>query len=42
VVALSLASPAAAQTTNGEWRSYSGDAGSTKYAPLDQINRTNV
>jgi quinoprotein glucose dehydrogenase len=33
---------AAAQTENGEWRSYSGDPGSTKYAPLDQINRTNV
>ena len=27
---------------NGEWRSYNGDAGSTKYAPLDQINRDNV
>jgi quinoprotein glucose dehydrogenase len=33
---------AAAQTGNGEWRSYSGDAGSTKYSPLDQIDRTNV
>ena len=33
---------AAAQTDNGEWRSHSGDPGSTKYAPLDQINRTNV
>ena len=27
---------------NGEWRSYGGDAGSTKYSPLDQINRDNV
>ncbi len=26
----------------GEWRFYGGDAGSTKYAPLDQINRDNV
>ncbi len=26
----------------GEWRYYGGDAGSTKYAPLDQINRDNV
>ena len=26
----------------GEWRSYGGDAGSTKYSPLDQINRTNA
>jgi quinoprotein glucose dehydrogenase len=27
---------------NGEWRSYNGDTGSTKYAPLDLINKTNV
>jgi quinoprotein glucose dehydrogenase len=27
---------------NGEWPTYGGDAGSTKYAPLDQINRENV
>jgi quinoprotein glucose dehydrogenase len=26
----------------GEWRSYAHDAGSTKYAPLDQIDRSNV
>jgi quinoprotein glucose dehydrogenase len=26
----------------GEWRFYGGDAGSTKYAPLDQINAANV
>ena len=26
----------------GEWRQYSGDNGSTKYSPLDQINRSNV
>ena len=39
---LSRAGAAVAQTENGEWRSYSGDQGSTKYAPLDQINRTNV
>src|SRR6185436_11664430 len=30
------------QTTNGEWRYYSGDLASTKYSPLDQINRSNV
>jgi quinoprotein glucose dehydrogenase len=29
-------------TKNGEWRSWGGDAGTTHYAPLDQINRTNV
>ena len=34
---------AAAQsgTKNGEWRSYAGDLGSTRYAPLDQINAAN-
>ena len=39
-----LALPAAAQqgAAPGEWRSYGGDAGSTKYAPLKQINRGNV
>ncbi len=25
-----------------EWRSYAGDRGSSKYAPLDQINKDNV
>ena len=28
--------------TNGEWRFYGGDAGSTRYAPLDQIDGDNV
>ena len=28
--------------TNGEWRFYGGDPGSTRYAPLDQINGDNV
>ena len=27
--------------TNGEWRSYGGDLGSTKYSPLDQIDAGN-
>ena len=27
---------------NGEWRSYGGDAGSTKYSSLDLIDETNV
>ena len=27
---------------NGEWRTYGGDLGHTKYSPLDQINRGNV
>jgi len=26
---------------NGEWRTYAGDTGSTRYSPLDQINATN-
>ena len=26
----------------GEWRYWGGDAGSTKYSPLDQINKDNV
>src|SRR6185503_15168186 len=30
-----------AGTANGEWRSYAGDLASTRYAPLDQINRDN-
>ena len=35
--------PSAAQkgATGGEWRAYGGDAGSTRYAPLDQINAQN-
>jgi quinoprotein glucose dehydrogenase len=35
--------PAWAQSgaKNGEWRSYGGDLGSTRYAPLDQINAKN-
>src|SRR5262245_37857519 len=28
--------------TRGEWRHYSGDLASTKYSPLDQIDRSNV
>ena len=27
---------------SGEWRAYSGDAGSTRYSPVDQLNRDNV
>ena len=36
--------PITAQTgaTNGEWRSYAAEPGSTKYSPLDQINKENV
>ena len=45
VLGVSLpASPAFGQqgAQNGEWRSYGGDAGSTKYSPLDAIDETNL
>jgi quinoprotein glucose dehydrogenase len=32
---------AQAGAQNGEWRTYGGDLGSTRYAPLDQINADN-
>ncbi len=39
---LALGSAAAQQgATHGEWRSYGGDTGSTKYSPLDQITAEN-
>ena len=45
VAAAALAAgPAEAQygaPASGEWRSYAGDAGSTKYSPLDQITAGN-
>ncbi len=39
-----VATPVLAQQgapANGEWPTYGGDLGSTKYSPLDQINTTN-
>jgi quinoprotein glucose dehydrogenase len=33
--------PAQSGATTGEWRTYGGDLGNTRYAPLDQINATN-
>ena len=46
VACLVLAStlPLAAQggAKNGEWRAYAGEPGSTKYSPLDQINKDNA
>jgi quinoprotein glucose dehydrogenase len=42
---LSLAATSAAfaqsGARHGEWRTYGGDLGNTRYAPLDQINRDN-
>src|SRR5260370_41435741 len=36
--------PLAAQNgaKNSEWRAYAGEPGSTKYSPLDQINKDNA
>ncbi len=41
--ALSIPSTVRAQSgaRNGEWRTYGGDLGHTRYAPLDQINAAN-
>lgn len=43
-VLVGVSGPAWAQqgAKDGQWRSYSGDSGSTKYAPLDQITKDNV
>src|SRR5881396_3526090 len=39
---LSATSKAQRGTNGGQWPNHSGDKGSTKYAPLDQITRNNV
>ena len=43
LVLLVMPKPVLAQygTSNGEWHYYGGDAGSTRYSPLDQINKDN-
>ncbi|HUP23098.1 MAG TPA: PQQ-binding-like beta-propeller repeat protein [Thermoanaerobaculia bacterium] len=43
-VALGLVAAASAQhgAPHGEWHTWGGDAGFTRYAPLDQIDRDNV
>jgi quinoprotein glucose dehydrogenase len=43
-VVLCSSLPLAAQhgAKNGEWRSYAAEPGSTKYSPLDQINKDNA
>jgi len=42
VVFLNLTLHAQRGASGGQWPNHSGDKGSTKYAPLDQINRNNV
>lgn len=41
MLATSNAAVAQYGATDGEWRSYGGDLGSTKYSPLDQIDAAN-
>jgi quinoprotein glucose dehydrogenase len=38
---LQAAAGAQRGAVNGEWRTWAGDLGATRYAPLDQINATN-
>src|SRR6187431_1274037 len=40
-LALGVGLDAQQGTTNGEWRTWGGDLGVTRYAPLDQINAAN-
>src|SRR3989441_6673399 len=42
VIFLNVTLRAQRGTSGGQWPNHSGDKGSTKYAPLDQINRNNV
>ena len=42
IVATALCAGAQQGAKNGEWPFYGGDAGTTKYSPLDQINAANV
>jgi quinoprotein glucose dehydrogenase len=42
VLFLNMTSHAQRGTSGGQWPNHSGDKGSTKYAPLDQINKNNV
>lgn len=42
VLAIAGSSHAQQGAANGEWRYYGGDAGNSKYSPLDQIDAKNV
>jgi quinoprotein glucose dehydrogenase len=39
---LGLSTSAQQGAKNGQWRAYGGDEGSTRYSPLDQINRDTI
>jgi quinoprotein glucose dehydrogenase len=41
LAATAVAVQAQSGAQNGEWRTYGGDLGSTRYSPLDQVNATN-
>jgi quinoprotein glucose dehydrogenase len=41
LVGLAQHAPAQQGASNGEWRTYGGDLGHTRYAPLDQIDASN-
>ena len=43
ILVLCAAAALQAQTgaKSGEWRTYGGDLGNTRYSPLDQINASN-
>ena len=41
LISLGTALSAQRGTVNGEWRTYGGDLGNTKYAPLDQVTAAN-
>jgi glucose dehydrogenase len=43
LVCVCVSIPLSAQSgaKNGEWRTYGGDLGNTRYSPLDQINAAN-
>jgi quinoprotein glucose dehydrogenase len=41
VLLISASASAQQGATGGEWRTYGGDLGNTRYAPLDQINKDN-
>jgi quinoprotein glucose dehydrogenase len=41
VVCATIGAAGQSGAKNGEWRTYAGDLGSTRYSPLDQLNGTN-